>query len=66
MQIQNYETAFRRARKRFAHASRQVAEAATDRARARHIRRAMNARRLMAESQSWFEELALFDMESAS
>lgn len=63
MDTQSATTAIRRARKRFAHAVRQHAEAISENARRRHARRALNARRVMGEAQAYYEELALIDFE---
>lgn len=56
-------TAIRRARKAHAHAVRQEAQAASENARRRHARRALNARRSMGEALAFWEELALIDFE---
>lgn len=59
MQLQASETAIRRARKRFAHATAQLAEAQTEKARRRHSRRAMQAQRTMSEAVRLYEAMAL-------
>ncbi len=63
MESNQYARAFMRARKSHAHAVRQTLEAATDKARARHVRRQMNARRRMGEAQRYFEECALIELD---
>lgn len=64
MESNQYARAFQRARKAHAHAVRQTIEAATDKARARHVRRVWNAARRMKEAQTWYEEIALIEMEA--
>lgn len=61
MDTHSAERAVIRARKRLAHAVRQQAEACSERAHRRHVRRAWNARRLFSEAQAFLEELALVD-----
>ena len=58
MDINAAETAIRRARKRFAHATRQLGEAESESARKRHARRAMNAQRGMKDAVRFYEALA--------
>lgn len=59
MDIRASETAMRRARKAFAHATRQLGAAESETSRKRHARRAMNAQRRMAEAVRFYEGLAL-------
>lgn len=58
MDTQSFETAMRRARKRYAHAVRQQAEATSARAQHRHARRALNARRAMGDALWTFDRMA--------
>jgi hypothetical protein len=58
MDQRSYETALRRASKRFAHAVRQLAEADSEKARKRHARRAANAQRHVKDAQWAFDRVA--------
>lgn len=60
MDLQAASTAMRRAAKRFAHASRALAEAESESARKRHARRAMNASRHAMEARREFEAIASY------
>ena len=57
------QTAAARALKAFRHATRQLAEAETERARKRHARRAHNASRRMGEARRYFEEITSYALD---
>ena len=59
MDIYSTRKAITRARKRLAHATVQMAEAESERARMRHARRVANARRAMGDATYLFEMMAL-------
>ena len=56
--LDSASAAIRRARKRLAHSMRQHEEAETPRAKARHARKIVNAKRLMAGAAFDFEAMA--------
>lgn len=58
MDLHAANTALRRARKRYAHASAQLGKADSESARKRHARRALNAQRGMKEAERTFSALA--------
>jgi hypothetical protein len=63
MDMNAAQTAMRRAAKRFAHASKALANAESEKARKRHARRAVNASRGMAEARRNFEDIASYAMD---
>lgn len=58
MELQTTAATLRRAAKAYRHASRQLSEAKSERARLRHTRRQNNARRLLGEARHAFEVMA--------
>lgn len=58
MELNSASTAFARASKRMRHAARMLADAQTERARSRHVRRLRNAQRALGEARYDFEAMA--------
>ena len=61
--LNQYQRAFRQARKEYAARTRQTLEEASEKAHKRHARRATAARRRMLESARFADELGTFEGE---